>query len=159
MQIVKDAIQSVLSFSSDVVVILVLVALGSAYAFLRGKRKAVSLILSFYPAVVIFRYLPFFKQYLANNQISAPEVLTQVVIFLVILIPIHLVLNRLIATEFSFSGIKKIIELLAFGVATSILAVFFSYQIVNMRSVYNFGGGIDILFSGNLLFLWVVLPL
>jgi hypothetical protein len=159
MQIVKDAITSALSFSSDVIIILVLVGLFTAYAFVMGKRKAISLILSFYPAVAISRLLPLFKEYTASNQVSSSQALTQTAVFLVILIPIHLILNQFIATEFSFGSLRKIIESLSLGAVTAGLAVFFSYQVVNFKSIYNFGSGIDILFSGYLLFVWLALPI
>ena len=158
MQLVKDITQSVLSFSSDAVIILTLIGLGAAYAFIMGKRPAISLILSYYPAAFIFRYLPFFKQYTASNPANAGQALVQAGIFLLILIPIHFILNQVISAESSFSRIRKIIESLILGGISASLAILTSYQVVNLKSLYNFAGGVDALFSSTYLFYWLILP-
>lgn len=158
MQIVKDITQSVLSFSSDAVVILALIGLATAYAFIFGKRPAISLILSFYPAALIFRYIPFLKQYTASNPAVASQALIQAGIFLLILIPIHFILNQCISAESSFSRIRKIFESLILGGTTAALAIFTSYHIVNLKSFYNFAGGVDTLFASSYIFYWLILP-
>lgn len=158
MEIVKDITQSILSFSSDAVVILSLIGLASAYAFIMGKRPAISLLLSFYPAALIFKYLPFFKAYTASNPAGSSGALIQAGIFILILVPIHFILNQCISAESSFSRIRKLFESLILGGATTALAILISYQVVNIKSFYNFGGGIDALFSSTYIFYWLILP-
>lgn len=158
MEIVKDITQSVLSFSSDAVVILALIGLASAYAFIMGKRPAISLILSFYPAALIFRYLPFFKEYTASNPADASGALIQAGIFLLILVPIHFILNQCISAESAYSHVRKIFESVILGGVTAGLAILTSYQIVNLKSLYNFAGGVDALFASTYLFYWLLLP-
>ena len=138
---------------------MVLIALGTSYGLMMGKGRIVSLILSFFPAAFLFRYLPFLKTFSVSSPTTSGDVLTQVLLFLVLLIPIHLLLNHYISSDFSFaSPIRKFFESLILGSATASLFILASYQVINIKSFYNFSGGIDNLFTGNLLFYWLLLP-
>ncbi len=158
MQIEKEAIHSILSFSSDVIVVFVFLAIGTLYAFMAGKKRATSLLISFYPAALILKYLPLLTKLSISNPSNSSEALIQVGLFILILIPIHITLNQFVASEFSFSKIRKFFESLCYGGAFTSLIILFSYQVINLKSIYNFGSGIDSLFSGSFLFGWLLLP-
>lgn len=158
MQIITDVVHSVLSFSSDVIVIIILIGLGTAYSFIAGKRKAISLIFSYYPTVLLFRSLPFLKQYTANNPATTTEALTLIAIFVVIMALVNIVLNRFINTDYHFSNVRKMIESIVLGTTTAVLAILASYTVINLKIFYNFGVGIDAIFSSNYYFYWLILP-
>jgi hypothetical protein len=158
MEIFRDALQSVLSFSSDAMLIIALTTLGSTYAYIKGKEKGISLILSFYPSFLIFSQLPFFREYTASNPASSTEAMTQVGIFLVIFIPIHFILNRFVSADFSYSKLRKIGDSFILGLLTAGLVLLFSYHVVNIELVYNFSSGIDAFFLGNYYFWWLLAP-
>ncbi len=158
MEIVREAVQAVLSFSSDAVVILLLIAGLSAHAFIMGKKRAVSLLIAFYPAALLFKYLPFLKQYTSINPATSGETITQVIIFLIIVGIIHVVLNNLVSAESSFSRVRKMIDSFILGVTTASIAVLCSYHVISIKNFYNFSSGIDALFISSFIFYWLFIP-
>ncbi len=158
MEIVREAVQAVLSFSSDAVVILLLVAGLSAYAFILGKGRAISLLISFYPAALLFKYLPFLKQYTVANPATSALAIEQAVIFLILVGITHIVLNSLISIESSYSKVRKILDSLILGVTTASIVIVCSYSVVTIKNFYNFSNSIDSLFASGLIFYWMFAP-
>jgi len=156
MNFFQDIVQSVLSASSDVVIILALIAILFAYGLFAGKSHLVSFIISLYPAAFIFKLVPFFQDILGKTSATAQDVLIKIVIFALIFMPIHLVINSLISTEFSFSRIRKFIEAGILGLTGTSVLVAFSYQVVNISKLYNFSAGIDKLFISGNFFWWLI---
>ncbi len=157
MDIVQDVVGTVLSFSSDAIIIAVLVGIFSTYSIFYGKGKTISLILGFYPAVFIFGFFPFFKEILKEQPENLSQAIIQVIIFLSVFIPVVYIVNKFISDEFSFSRIRRIFEAGALGLASSFLAILFSYKVVNLQKLYNFSPAIDSLFLGNT-FWWLIAP-
>lgn len=152
----QDVVQSILSASSDTFVVLALIAILSGYGLFAGKHRLVSFIVSLYPAAFIFRLIPFFKDILGQTSATGQDVLVKLVIFALILVPIHLVMASFISTEFSLSRIKKFIEAGVLGLAGTAVLIAFSYQVVNISKLYNFSAGIDALFISGNFFWWLL---
>jgi len=158
MNIVQDIIKSILSFSSDAVVIVSFAMVFAAYGIFFGKGKLLALILSFYPASFLFNAIPYFKKILNSAPISISEASIQVIIFLALFIPINFVFNQFVHGEFSFSRIRKVVEAGILGLAATSLVVVFSYHVINLQKIYNFSAGIDSLFLGGYIFWWLLAP-
>lgn len=156
MNFLQDAVQNILSASSDAVVIAGLIAGFTAYGLFFGKSRLVTAILSLYPAAFIFKLIPFFQEILKQTSATPQDVLIKLVIFVLIFIPIHLVMNHFISAEFSFSRIRKFIEAGILGVVATSTVIAFSYQVINISKLYNFSSGIDSLFISGNFFWWLV---
>lgn len=158
MGIVQDIVKGVLSFSSDIVIIALLTAVFAAYALFLGKDRVVALILSFYPSVLLFKAIPYFKKLVVLNPANLQEAFVQVFLFLVIFVPVNYVVLHIVSGEFSFSRIKKVFEAGILGLTATSLTILFSYQVVNLQKIYNFSSGIDKLFTGDAFFWVLIIP-
>lgn len=156
MNIFQDAVQNILSASSDAVVIAILVSGFTAYGLFFGKRRLVSAILSLYPTAFIYKLIPFFQEILKQTSAIPQDVLVKLVIFVLIFIPINFVMNHFVSSEFSFSKIRKFVEAGLLGVVATAIAIAFSYQVINISKLYNFSSGIDSLFISGNFFWWLV---
>jgi len=158
MGIVQDVVKGVLSFSSDIVIVALLTAIFAAYALFLGKDRVVSLILSFYPSVLIFKALPYFKKLIVLNPSNFQDALIQVILFLIIFVPVNYVMLHIVSGEFSFSRVKKVFEAGILGLTATSLTILFSYHVINLQKMYNFSSGIDNLFTGTMFFWWLLIP-
>ncbi len=149
MDLIQEATKGFLSFSSDAIIILAIIAIGSAYAYFMGKGRGISLLLSFFPTALIFLYFPFLK---------TSEVILQIVVFLVILFAINTVMNRFISSNFPYSKIRTIFEAIVIGILLGGFLLLTSYHLINIDSLYNFSSWTDALFAKNTLFYWLIAP-
>lgn len=159
MQTFQDITQNLLSVSSDVVVILVLVAIGSAIGFFYGKSRIIAAIIAFYPAIILFRSVPFFNDVVEKNPTNTGEALSAIAVFAVGYALSFMSLKRIISAEFPYSRVKKTIEGILFGGLFASMLVYISYQVINLQKIYNFSGGIDKLFVSSVVFWWLIIPL
>lgn len=156
MNLFQDAVQNILSASSDAVIIAILISSFTAYGLFFGKSRLVSAILSLYPTAFIFKIIPFFQEILKQTSATPQDVLIKLVIFALIFIPIHFVMNHFVSSEFPFSRIRKFIEAGMLGVVATAIVIAFSYQVINISKLYNFSSGIDTLFISGNFFWWLV---
>ena len=145
MDIIQKLLGGFFSFSSDVIIILVLIAIGSAYAYFMGKGRAVSLVLSFYPGILLYNNFPFFGE---------ASISVKLVIFVVAVLLVHLVLGRFITANFPYSKIRTVFESLVLGLISAGLILFVSYHTIPIEKLYNFSPwlilwSLAILFSGG----------
>jgi hypothetical protein len=153
MAIVQDITKSILSFSSDAVVIFAVIAIFTAYGIFFGKGKILSLLLAFYPATLVLRAIPQF-----NNPLGSPDTYTQLGLFLIVFIVLFYIFNHFIQGQFSFSHVRKTLEASVFGLTAASLTIYFTYHVVNLQKIYNFSPSIDNLFMGNTSFWWLLAP-
>jgi hypothetical protein len=149
MEIVGDLFGKIFSVSSDVLIIVVIAIALTAYGLMWGKQKIIALILSLYIGAFIFSFIPF----------NITGTLAQVAAFAAITGIMTFLIERMIIADFSFSKIRKFIEAGFLGIAGTMLLMLLSYHLIEIGSLYNFGSGIDILFSAKYLFWWLVAPL
>lgn len=152
MNIIHEVTTAATHFSlpSDIIFILLLVAVVAIYTFWRGKSKGVSLIIATYPAILLYQYLPYFKQ---------ADVRVDILIFLIILIAVHLIINRFTELDFSFSKLGKAFDSLVLGILSTGLLLWTSYHIVIIASLYAFSPSIAHIFADQYSFWWLVAPL
>jgi hypothetical protein len=158
MQIPQEVFKTILSASSDTIIIAVLIGLGFAFSFFLSKRRAVAFLLSFYPSFLIYKFLPFIKQFAITDPLSQNQAVIPVVLFAVIFFVINLVIYQFISAAYSFSGSSKFILSLVLGVLIASFLLVFSYQVVNLNVFHNFSSGIDILFSSANYIWWLIVP-
>lgn len=131
--------------------------IGLSYYF--GRGFIVSLIVSFYPASILFRLFPFMEKVIFVSE-GRLLVLNQIAVFLLFLIPITIIINRFIFTASDYSGGENILRLAGLSLAFLIIIVLFSYNTVNYDIFHNYSSQIDSIFDFPAReFYWMLAPL
>ena len=146
-------------FSGDVVFLITIFVILFAFGLYFGKGSLVSLILSFYPANLLFNTFPFISKTLIFHD-DKLLLLNKIVIFFIFLIPIAIIVDRYISPKSSSRGIPDTFKIAGLALALTILVVIFSYSTVNYDLLQNFSPKIDLLFSTPArLFYWNLVPI
>ncbi|HEY4505413.1 MAG TPA: hypothetical protein VJG67_01865 [Candidatus Paceibacterota bacterium] len=144
--------------TGDGVFLLVIFAVFFVYAMYLGRGRIISLILSFYPATLLYNAFPFIDKLTMSSEKGL--VLGKIGIFLVFLIPINIILNRYVFAESFYTGTSHMIRTGGLALVTVILVILFSYNTVNFDVLHDFSPGMDIIFSGaSREFWWNLTPL
>jgi len=151
MDFIQGIVKTVLSFSSDIVVLVALSAIFASIGLFFGKKRLVAIILAFYPAGLIFSVFPFFK--------NATGFLSETLVFLVFFLLSFYLFGFILSTEFSYLRIRRLFEATILGITATALTISFSYHVVVVTSLYNFSTSIDRLFLGQMYFWWLLIPL
>ncbi len=143
-------------FSSDVLLIVGIFALIFVSVLYFGRGRAVSLILAFYPTVMIFKSLPFMDKliFFTTDKLIT---LNKLGIFLIFYIPLYIIVSRYIFLSLEYSRMSVLKNSL---LALSVLIVFFIfiYNVVGIHPIYDFSSQIDGLFDGEgNIFYWNIL--
>src|SRR5262245_14971416 len=110
--------------STDIIVIFILFVLVAAYGFYRSKGKLISLILSFYPAILLFLNFPYTNSLLIFNKTASQIFISKCIIFLIFLVPIHLILNRIISSTYDY-GTSRLTQIAVLAICVLILILTF----------------------------------
>src|SRR5690606_3050503 len=126
----QDIVHSILSFSADAVVVLVIAAIGSAISLHYGKSRSLALIFSFYPAILLFDALPCLNSLRDTHPVSIKDAAPSFAVFLACYALSFFALKKFISAEFSFSRIKRTVEGILFGTVFASLIVYISYHVI-----------------------------
>ena len=121
-----------------------------------GKNQMVSIVLSFYPATLLYNSFPFINKFIVLSG-DRGVILNKVGIFLIFFVMTNFAIRKYISSyNESSSALKN--GGLAFAVL--ILLLLFSYTTVSLDTVHNFSSSIDVLFAGgDRVFWWNLAPL
>ena len=151
-------LQHSVSLSTDIIAICVLFILLFAYGMYFGKSYLVSLVLTFYPARFLFEHFPFVDKliFLKGDMLLT---LNKVGIFILFLIPVHILIGRYVFSESGY-GAERMFRTAGLAIAGVISVLVFNYGVINLDLLYNFTPVVDVLFSGaDKLFYWSLAPL
>ncbi len=144
--------------SGDLIFLLVAIVLFISFSLFFGKKTTISLVLAYYPALVLYKIFPFIDRltFFHGNQL---EVLNKIAIFLILLAPLCIIISRYIVDS-EYSKSSHLLRIAGLSLAGIILIVLFSYAVVNFDSLHDFGTQIDALFgSPDRIFYWSLAPL
>lgn len=145
--------------SGDITFFLVLFFVLLGYGLYFGRGMIVSLILGFYPAVILYMTFPFTSKLIVFTG-GKIELLNNLGVFLLFLIPLVIVIDRYSYTPSEYSGTFGIFRTLAFVLCAIILIVGFSYFVTNYDLLHDFSPKIDSIFATNgAVFYSAVVPL
>ncbi len=144
--------------SSDIIFFLVALIFFVGFIMFFGKKTAVSVILSFYPATILYNFFPFTQKLVIFSDPQF-EILNKLIIFLILFVPICIIIDRYVADS-EYSSSVGILRVAGFSLAFLILIVLFSYAVASYDTLHNFGPQIDALFAGtDRIFYWSLAPL
>lgn len=146
-------------FSSDIGFILALFIVILGMAFFIGRSSLVALILSFYPASLLYKTFPFASKAIFLKGPSL-ETFNKIGLFLLFLIPIAIIVSRYIFSMTDYGREGGSLRLFGLSISFLILVVFFSYNVVNYDVLHNFSPQIDAVFNiSESQFYWNLAPI
>ncbi len=146
-------------FSSDLGFLLAIFAVVLGISFFIGRSSLVAMILSFYPAFLLYKTFPFATKaiFLKGEML---ETFNMIGLFLLFLIPITIIVGRYIFSVSDYGRGEGNLRLFGLSIAFLILVVFFSYNVVNYDVFHNYGPQIDAIFTiTDSQFYWNIAPI
>lgn len=129
------------------------------FSFYAGRGSIVSLIISFYPASLLFNTFPFMDKviFLTGDKLV---VFNKVAVFLLFLIPLTIIINRFVFSASVYGGGENMLRLSGLALAFVVLIMVFSYTTVNYDIFHNYSASIDSLIGvEERQFYWILAPL
>lgn len=146
--------------SANFAVLAIIFGFFIAFSIYFGKSKLVSIIFSFYPALLIFENFPFFKQIDSLSDSLLGIFLIKLAVFLVPVIFIYFILNKAILIEWSYSKIWGFAQSVLLSLIALSLSLILVCKIIPIEGIYSFSQPVVSLFnSQSLLFWWLLVPL
>jgi len=144
------------ALSSDLVFLATLFVLIYICVIYFSRTRIISLIISFYPASLLYKLFPYTdKLLLMEGNIGI--FLNKLIIFLVFYIITNIALSRFFHSYTDYSTTPRKLGL---SLAILVLILLFSYTIANFDVLHNFSDKIDALFAvGDRVFWWAIVPL
>lgn len=142
--------------TSDIIALLILFIVAFSYSLYFGKNRIISLILAFYPALYLFNSFPF-RDKLIFLQGDTMILVNNIVLFLIFLIPLDIIIGRYVSSV-GYGGMKYL-RIAGYSIGLVVLVLIFSYSVVSLDSFYNFGSGVDNIFSNDYRFWLTLVPL
>ena len=144
--------------SSDLIVLVTVFVVLCIYALYFGKEKIISLLISFYPATLLYKNIPFLDKLIILSG-DVPILLNKLVIFLLVLVLMNIIIARYIYTE-EYGGSKNYLRVFGYALAGTILFLVFCYTVISLNLFHDFSPFVDKLFVGEIkVFGWLVAPL
>ncbi len=145
-------------FTGDILFLAILFVIFFVYAIYLGRSRMISLILSFYPATLLYKTFPFIDKITAST--GNTLLLVKFGIFLVFLIPINLIIGRYMFSELIHVRSSNIIQTIGLSIVMVIMIIMFSYNTINFDSLHNFSPMMDAIFAGSdRVFWWNLAPI
>lgn len=128
------------------------------FSFYFGKSRLVSIILAYYPAVLIYNNFPFINSMLVLKGESL-LVLNKFLIFAVIITILSIAIGRFIFSESGYGG-SHIWRHIGFALGTTILSLVFVHSVINIDFIHKFSPTIEALFgTSSNIFWWEIAPI
>ena len=152
-------LRGLLPLSSDMVVLAGIFFVFFFYALYFGRNRIISLIFSFYPAVILYQICPYIDKLVILNG-EKLILLNKLAIFLIFFLPLNIIINRYIFAESGYSGASHIFRTVGFALCALVLFMLFTYTVINLDTLHDFSPTIDTLFNGgSRLFIWYLAPI
>lgn len=152
---------SLLHFSgltADLIVVGITLLIFFLISLYFGKAKLISLILAYYPAVLLYNSFPYLQSILFAKGESL-LILNKLVVFLIILILLSIAIGRFIFSESGYGG-SHVVRHIGFSVAATVLFFVFIHSIITINFIYKFSPSIEVLFgTADKIFWWLLFPL
>jgi hypothetical protein len=144
--------------SGDVAFLGLILVIFFGYAMYFGRGRIISLILSFYPATILYKAFPFMDKLTMES--SQALVLGKLGLFILFLIPINIVIGKYIFSESFYSGGANIFRNFGLSAIIVILIILLSYSTISFNVIHDFSPAMDAIFAGtDRVFWWNLAPI
>jgi len=153
-------VENIANLSIDTIILLIIFFIFFIYGMRFGKRRIISLMLSLYASIPIVFFFPYIQKIAFFGETDKAVLYSQIGLFILLVVLINIVLNKIVSFELYHRGLRKLIENGFLALASGGLLIAISYHIINISELYDFAGPIDAIFASTvLLFWWLVAPL
>ncbi|HJL55689.1 MAG TPA: hypothetical protein QGF60_00575, partial [Candidatus Paceibacterota bacterium] len=130
MDSVDGAIETIASLSLDTIILAIVFVVLFAYGLKYGKRRIISLLISFYISIPIILFFPYLEKILFFGETIDMMLYSQIILFLLIVVLINIIIDRVISWELGERGIRKLIEIGVLAFVSGGLLMAISYHII-----------------------------
>lgn len=152
---------SLLALMRELAVVLALFGALLAYAFLRGRRASMCLILGLYIALLISLTFPYHDALIAFiSRIGAGPNAAAALVFAGFAALGALLFNRLLEDEYDMPALEDVTKKILLAALGTILLLAFSYHILPLSGIVDPDGVLSALFAPESHFFWLlIIPL
>lgn len=155
----KD-IQHLLNMSATDIIVALVVILICVYCYYKGKGVIAALIVSFYPAILMYKFFPYTENFVFFKQNSTQIFFSHLLILVVLFLISFYAMNSLIRNGYSRSGIPGIIDSLLLGLSFVALCLVVLFHVLPATNVYDINSVFFNVFRSDLpSFLALILPI
>jgi hypothetical protein len=130
--------------------LIVVVAVLTALSFYKGRGTLFSLIVSFYPASIMYAAFPYKEKFLFFNDSNQQIFYSHALIFLIFFFLSFLVARRIVYSTGTRSGIIGFFDALFLSVSVVLLTVALTFHILPYQDIYNLAAQFQNFFSSSL---------
>ncbi len=144
-------------FTGDILFLAIIFVIFLLYAMYLGRSRMISLILSFYPTTLLFKTFPFMDKVKVGG--VQMQVLIQLGLFLVLLVPINLIISKYMFSDLIHVRSSNIIQTIGLSLVAVLMVVILYYNTIDFGALHQFSPTIDTLFVGSdKTFWWNLVP-
>lgn len=129
--------------------LIIVVAILTALSFYKGKSTLFSLILSFYPAAIMYASFPYKAKFIFFNANNSQIFYSHALIFLVFFTLSFLVSRRIVFSTGTRAGIIGFIDALFLSIAVVVLTVALTFHVLPYKDIYNLSTQFQNFFSSS----------
>ena len=155
--IVQQALNSIINAPQDILITVGTVLVLIAFAYKGGKDRIITLIISLYIGLLLYMNFPYAEQLLVFKASEMQIWFSNVIIFLVFVLVIHKIVGRVIFAAYPHDAMHKWMEAIGLAAVASALLLAFVYHALPITTIYDLSPHIDKLFEPTQLFFWWLL--
>ncbi len=132
------------------IALIVVIALLTALSFYKGKSTLFSLIVSFYPAAVLYASFPYKANFILLKANNEQIFYSHAIIFAVFFLLSFLVARRIVHSDGMRSGVVGFLDALFLSASVVVLTLVLCFHVLPYRDIYNLGAQFQNFFSSSL---------
>lgn len=142
------------------ITLVIVIAVLTALTFYKGKGLLFSLLVSFYPASIMYASFPYKAKFLFSTTSAQNTFYSHLGIFAVFFILSFLVARRIVHSDGTRGGFIGFLDALLLSASVVVLTVALTFHILPYRDIYSLGAQFQNFFSGSLgYFVSIVSPM
>jgi hypothetical protein len=141
----------------DIIIILIIFGLFLAYGLWRGKNSLVSLVLCFYPALVLFSEFPYASNLIFWKQNAFEVSVSYLILFVIAFIFIRFSFHKVLTSHAYSTGGVLAIAIISAASTGFLLAL--QYHLPGLHNLHTYSSQLsNLLISPLFYFLWLIAP-
>lgn len=144
--------------STDILSIVVLFVVLFLIVLSRGGKFFITLILSFYPALMLYIYFPYTGQVIATGGDPLTEFIIRIAVFAIFLVISFLAIKYFVRKHINATGGKKVVQGITLSLSALTLILSLVVVIIPLREIYSFSPLLTNFVSEETVFFWLLAP-
>lgn len=132
------------------ITLIAVIAILAILAFYRGKGLLFSIIISFYPALVIYKAFPYTERFIFFKDTAQQIYLSHLLVFFVFFLVIYFAVRRLTHGDGTAPGIGGAIDAILLSLGVTLLTLVLTFHILPSRDIYNLSAKLENFFTSDM---------